>query len=640
MSKLRFTLIELLVVIAIIAILAAMLMPALSQARERATATKCLDNIKQLATTLIFYTNDNRELIPQQVASGEYPGQTSGTGWLYRLVFGGYIKPDITRSSGLVQLFRSAASVHCPKTRIAGGTSASNNEAVLRSYGMFMYCSSDKDTRDEKLGNAYVAGLTGDTVWTGYIHGGRLKDPSQTMLIGDNATVVKTSVQNCQSWNVYLWRNHLQDGSGYLQFDPEFSRKWIRQLCSLTQADGFVPRTTAKGKNVPAAMAFYFKQRHNDIGCWLGICTAEYILETGDLAFLDETVFNPARNRDITVLEAVEAGLIWCLSQRGIYGFIRFLDGDWSDPLEKAGRRGIGESCWTAMAVVRAIRMFAPLMRRAGHASRAERLELGAAEVADALNRNGWDGSWYIRGVTDDGVKFCTRRERDARISMLVQAWAVLSGVADSERRRIVMDEIIAKCLSDFGPMLYAPPYLEEREDIGRESAKRPGCGENGSCYTHGSMMLAAALLEMGEADRALDILQRTVSVAPNGDWFDVRRSTPLWWCNYYQSPYGAQPGRSSNFTSSGAPAWFVMNLAQRFFGLIPELDGLRVAPCFPTTWQQGALERVWRGSRYQVEVRRTGHFRCRLDGRDLASPFIPPPGAAGENHRVEVEIP
>ena len=208
MSKLRFTLIELLVVIAIIAILAAMLMPALSQARERATATKCLDNIKQLATTLIFYTNDNRELIPQQVASGEYPGQTSGTGWLYRLVFGGYIKPDITRSSGLVQLFRSAASVHCPKTRIAGGTSASNNEAVLRSYGMFMYCSSDKDTRDEKLGNAYVAGLTGDTVWTGYIHGGRLKDPSQTMLIGDNATVVKTSVQNCQSWNVGLTGNN------------------------------------------------------------------------------------------------------------------------------------------------------------------------------------------------------------------------------------------------------------------------------------------------------------------------------------------------------------------------------------------------------------------------------------------------
>lgn len=473
--------------------------------------------------------------------------------------------------------------------------------------------------------------------------GSRIQTPECNLNVAYNCwTRLQLFHQNLngRNWNVYLWRNHLQDGSGYLQFDPEFSRKWIRQLCSLTQADGFVPRTTAKGKNVPAAMAFYFKQRHNDIGCWLGICTAEYILETGDLAFLDETVFNPARNRDITVLEAVEAGLIWCLSQRGIYGFIRFLDGDWSDPLEKAGRRGIGESCWTAMAVVRAIRMFAPLMRRAGHASRAERLELGAAEVADALNRNGWDGSWYIRGVTDDGVKFCTRRERDARISMLVQAWAVLSGVADSERRRIVMDEVIAKCLSDFGPMLYAPPYLEEREDIGRESAKRPGCGENGSCYTHGSMMLAAALLEMGEADRALDILQRTVSVAPNGDWFDVRRSTPLWWCNYYQSPYGAQPGRSSNFTSSGAPAWFVMNLAQRFFGLIPELDGLQVAPCFPTTWQQGALERVWRGSRYQVEVRRTGHFRCRLDGRDLASPFIPPPGAAGENHRVEVEIP
>lgn len=251
MSKLRFTLIELLVVIAIIAILAALLMPALSQARERATATKCLDNIKQLATTLIFYTNDNRELIPQQVGTGEYPGQ-SGTGWLYRLVFGGYIKPDATRSSGLVQIFQSAAAVHCPKTRIAAGNSAGNNEGILRSYGIFMYCSSDKDTREEKLGNAYISGLAGDPVWTGYIHGGRLKAPSQTMLIGDNATVSVFSVQNCQSWNVGL------SGSNSSVFG--FIRAWHGgNNANVSFADGHVASVNMKEmRNMPNQVTHYY----------------------------------------------------------------------------------------------------------------------------------------------------------------------------------------------------------------------------------------------------------------------------------------------------------------------------------------------------------------------------------------------
>jgi prepilin-type N-terminal cleavage/methylation domain-containing protein/prepilin-type processing-associated H-X9-DG protein len=160
----HFTLIELLVVIAIIAILAAMLLPALSQAREKARSISCASNEKQITLAALMYADEYKEYLPSFGMRGTTGGHTN----YWFVLLGSYVGGTIWDDN---KVWR------CP--------SLANESASYPDYG-WNYSGWNNTASDWALG--YYDSTS--SARGGAVTLGSIADPSNMFMMGDRRSVV------------------------------------------------------------------------------------------------------------------------------------------------------------------------------------------------------------------------------------------------------------------------------------------------------------------------------------------------------------------------------------------------------------------------------------------------------------------
>ncbi len=169
LSPSAFTLIELLVVIAIIAILAALLLPALAKAKERARVTACLSGLKQWSLAFTMYAQDNEDAVPEEGNTVVPINNSQNTEAWYNTIAASIDQSSLVNlyTSGNIPLPGSRSIFACPSAP-RPSFSPSVNKAYFM-YGMNGRLCINRSTRSgpPRIGNTRLTGIVNpvDTIF-------------------------------------------------------------------------------------------------------------------------------------------------------------------------------------------------------------------------------------------------------------------------------------------------------------------------------------------------------------------------------------------------------------------------------------------------------------------------------------------
>ncbi|MCH8475481.1 MAG: hypothetical protein LAT55_09665 [Opitutales bacterium] len=434
-------------------------------------------------------------------------------------------------------------------------------------------------------------------------------------------------------------RDACQDAVARLSENPDWVREHIVKRIMIWQ---FEEGDWAHGGNFVSMMGT--RTKHSDDPINPLFILANYVRETNDFSILDEvTEYAHTRGEKTdTIYDHIITGLEYFFSQMSDRGLPLMLKADWNDALDQMGHKGKGDSVMLACWAIYCIREFFPCMEYKKDHARLEDYRQKIEKLADTVNEITWDGEWYQRAMHDDGWILGTKENKEGKIWSNPNSFAIISGVANEERREKIYASFDKHLNHELGGYTFYPPFAKPEPKVGVISRFYPGTKENGSIFGHSSRWRIWAECFGGRGDAAYRLLDLMSPATRHLEDPDLYRVEPYVACQFIYAPESGRPGEGSHSWATGTAAWTLIVVWEWVFGVRPELDGLRVDPCFPSHWTEGRMQRNFRGASFDIKVEKKeglckGDLSLYLNGEKLDDNLIPvqPEGSQNEVRAV-----
>jgi cellobiose phosphorylase len=425
-------------------------------------------------------------------------------------------------------------------------------------------------------------------------------------------------------------RDSGQDTLGTMHTVPEHARRMLTTIWKMQFADGhtwhqFFPLTLEGGPGLAAEFPTW-PQWFSDDHLWLIISVCAYLRETGSFDYLEQKVAY-VDHAEETVWEHMLRAVDFTLNHLGPHGLPRSGFSDWNDTLDVDHGSGKAESVWTAMQFCKAMLDLAELSETIDRPADAARFAGLHDAMAAAINEHAWDGAWYTRSFDDDGLPIGIAGAPHHAIDLIPQSWCVLGKVASAVRAEQAMASADEMLNTKFGIALMWPPYDGADPRVAGMSTYVPGAKENGGIFCHANTWSIVAAAMLGHGDQAYKYYRQILPLARTDS--DLYKVEPYTYPQNICGPAHPSFGMARNAWLTGTASWTFVAATQWILGIRPTYDGLRVAPAMPTEWPGFKAHREYRGTAYEISVRREGPgnmVSMTVDGVPVPGDVVPPP--------------
>ncbi|MEM5947499.1 glycosyl transferase [Spirochaetia bacterium 38H-sp] len=445
-------------------------------------------------------------------------------------------------------------------------------------------------------------------------------------------------------------RDSSQDVMAVIAGAPDRARRLLEMIISVQCRDGssmhqFNPKTMI-ASNGDAHEMDDRPDYYGDDHLWLILAVSQYLKETGDYDFLKKEI--PFYEKDkqgnpvekATVLEHLERALEFTKTHTGKHGLPLLGFADWNDTVNL--RTG-AESVFIAHQFSLASREMAELFSYLGDNEKSQKYLSYAEEMKETVNREAWDGKWYVRYFDYDGSPIGSNKNDKGKIYTNAQSWAVMSGNADGQRAKTALESVYELLNTPYGIKLSMPGYDHYDPNIGGVSTYPPGAKENGGIFLHANPWVMIAETIVGNGDRAYQYHSQLNPIKKNND-IDTYEVEPYVFCQNILSNEHPNAGLGRNSWLSGTSSWMYQAATQYMLGIRPSHYGLVIDPCIPSSWDKISIKRRFRGKVYNIIIKNPagvskGIKSCTLDGKGIeigdGKVIIPVPSSAECNVEV-----